>query len=90
MIPGEYLNSDFWCRGCQKRMIMTLGQDDTDGQLVESHACLHCGRTYLCAPERRALDLPETRAEVLWANLEQYVEFRTRHLDRPEVVGRYG
>lgn len=86
MIPGEYTNSDYWCRWCQKRMVAEYGQRESDGELVEHHACLQCGRTYTCAPERRSLDLPESRPEVLWATLQQYLEIRLRHVDRPEFL----
>lgn len=90
MMPFAYVDSDLWCVFCSKRMIMEHGQHEESGELVEFHWCLACERGYNVRPERRSLDAPGSQPRRLWITLEQAVEFRTRHLDRPEIRERLG
>lgn len=85
-MPFEYTDSPYRCR-CGKRLTAEYGQHEDRGDLVESHHCLSCGQTYNVRDRR--LMLPEVSEPVPYAILQQWVERRTVHLDRPEVVARY-
>lgn len=82
--PYEWIDSPFRCPYDGKRLTAEYGQHERDGELVEVHACMHCGRTW--QTKDKALLLPEVREPVKWMTLEQMVELRTRHLDRPEFL----
>lgn len=86
MMPFQWTDSDYVCVRCCKRMVVEHGQHEDSGQLVETHHCLNCGRTYDSQPERRSPDLTEAPARSLLITLEQMVELRTRGLDRPEFL----
>ena len=88
MMPYQWIESPYMCVGCCKRMVSEYGQHESDGELVEQHSCLSCGRVYTCAPERRSPELPEVRERQLLITLEQMLEIRRRHLDRPESLRR--
>jgi hypothetical protein len=80
-MPFAYVESDLWCVWCAKRMVVEHGQHEVSGDLVESHHCISCGRTYNTRPEWRSLVLPES-TPLAWMTVEQILERRLSAVDR--------
>lgn len=83
-LPWAFEASPYRCRADGKRMSLQMGQHEDTGQLEQVHVCAHCGWSF------QGEALPYPIAKPLWTTLEQMMEFRTRHLDRPEVRAGLG
>lgn len=82
--PYAYVDSPYRCVYDGKRLVAEYGQHHDDGELVETHSCLECGRVW--NTRDRALLLPEVHDPAPWMTYEQIAERRAQFVDRPEFL----